>query len=202
MTRRTSSRLIDLAGQRFGRLAVLDYTGDHSLGWLCRCDCGNEKTVPGGSLRGGGTRSCGCLQKETYFRGQRVPSGGNRARDAVLATYQDGALRRKLAWELTEGDFDRLASQPCFYCGTLPFRVRRRGKHEFTYNGIDRVDNDRGYHPDNVVTSCSICNNAKKNMLFEDFVMWILRVTRHQARLLGGDESPASSVEPASGRSW
>lgn len=32
--------------------------------WRCKCSCGNEKIVQGGSLRSGATQSCGCLNKE------------------------------------------------------------------------------------------------------------------------------------------
>lgn len=61
------SKLIDLTGQRFGRLTVLERAKNDKLGrarWLCRCDCGKEKIVSGTNLRSGQTRSCGCLSKE------------------------------------------------------------------------------------------------------------------------------------------
>ena len=54
--------LIDITGQRFGRLTVVkryDVTR-----WLCRCDCGNETYSDSYQLRKGITKSCGCLQKE------------------------------------------------------------------------------------------------------------------------------------------
>jgi len=37
--------------------------GGNSL-WKCLCDCGKEKTINMNSLRGGYSKSCGCLQKE------------------------------------------------------------------------------------------------------------------------------------------
>lgn len=55
---------IDLIGQRFGRLVVLEEAGRDKWGstmWRCRCGCGAIKVVRGSSLRGGLTRSCGCL---------------------------------------------------------------------------------------------------------------------------------------------
>ena len=58
---------IDLTNQRFGRLLVLyktDKRSGHNIVWHCKCDCGNEKDIDGGSLRQGKTKSCGCLQKE------------------------------------------------------------------------------------------------------------------------------------------
>lgn len=60
----------DLAGQRCGRLTVLEITtrrskkgdtGDYL--WRCRCDCGSAVTVSGSKLRNGHTRSCGCLHR-------------------------------------------------------------------------------------------------------------------------------------------
>lgn len=65
-------RFIDLTGQRFERLLVLyrdiEYEKKHNLHkgayWRCRCDCGNEYTAFGTSLRNGHVKSCGCLHKE------------------------------------------------------------------------------------------------------------------------------------------
>ena len=58
--------LIDLTGQRFGRLVVTcraENKGKETA-WLCKCDCGNTKIATGGHLKSGLTQSCGCLQKE------------------------------------------------------------------------------------------------------------------------------------------
>ena len=59
--------LIDLTNKQFDRLTVL-YKTDKKQGkdwlWHCRCECGNECDVAGGSLRAKRTKSCGCLKKE------------------------------------------------------------------------------------------------------------------------------------------
>lgn len=60
------AKLIDLTGQEFGRLTVVKYVGNGR--WLCRCDCGSIKIILGRSLRGGQTKSCGCLQKEKLIK--------------------------------------------------------------------------------------------------------------------------------------
>ncbi len=58
----------DLCGKRFGRLFVFHQSGERSpeggIQWLCLCDCGTLKVVPTGSLKFGGTKSCGCLRKK------------------------------------------------------------------------------------------------------------------------------------------
>lgn len=58
---------INLAGQRFGRLTVLEkqsISKDGGIKWLCSCDCGKTVAVKSGNLRSGHTLSCGCLAKE------------------------------------------------------------------------------------------------------------------------------------------
>jgi hypothetical protein len=60
-------RAIDLTGQRFERLLVLEYAGKSAFGvtlWRCVCDCGHHKTVLRSGLRNGDSKSCGCLRKE------------------------------------------------------------------------------------------------------------------------------------------
>lgn len=57
---------IDITGQRFGELTVVAYSHNVKKSgpyWKCICDCGAEKIVSGMLLRGGRTRSCGCLQR-------------------------------------------------------------------------------------------------------------------------------------------
>lgn len=58
--------LIDLTGQRFGRLAVLQ-RGPNKGGnvrWHCACDCGMRCVAYGSALRNGLQASCGCLRSE------------------------------------------------------------------------------------------------------------------------------------------
>ncbi len=67
-------RKIDLIGKQFGRWLVLSEAGKSKLGqihWLCRCDCGAEKTVQGRSLRYGESKSCGCLHRELSSKEHR-----------------------------------------------------------------------------------------------------------------------------------
>src|SRR3990172_10612067 len=59
-------KVIDLTGQRFGRLVVLNIVpnDNHRTTWLCICDCGNKHTVRGDILKRGKSKSCGCLREE------------------------------------------------------------------------------------------------------------------------------------------
>jgi hypothetical protein len=61
-------RILNLVGERYGRLTVVEKStrigNSGSVYWNCLCDCGNETVVSAGCLKGGGTKSCGCLGKE------------------------------------------------------------------------------------------------------------------------------------------
>lgn len=65
-----SGKTKDLTGLKFGRLLALkpaEYIAKNGIrkkGYLCLCDCGNEKVVSVDSLSSGKTKSCGCLIKD------------------------------------------------------------------------------------------------------------------------------------------
>lgn len=57
----------DFVGKTYSRLTVLDYVrsdGTHTY-WLCKCSCGNTKILSKNTVKRGGTKSCGCLKKES-----------------------------------------------------------------------------------------------------------------------------------------
>lgn len=75
-------KVIDLTGQRFGRLTVIERAGSDKSGtpiWLCRCDCGAETKVRSNSLRSGSSRSCGCYHREVT-EARSLKHGGKHTR--------------------------------------------------------------------------------------------------------------------------
>lgn len=60
------SKLIDITGQRFGRLIVLGYVGKRY--WKCKCNCGKIKDIRKDHLLNGKAQSCGCLVKDCKSR--------------------------------------------------------------------------------------------------------------------------------------
>ena len=64
-------RTIDIAGRRFGKWTAIHFAEQRGRmqRWLCRCDCGTERIISSKSLREGGSKSCGCLQREIVSNG-------------------------------------------------------------------------------------------------------------------------------------
>ena len=58
--------LADIKGQAFGRLTVLERDSfvNGKTRWLCSCECGKQVSVIGQLLRNGKTKSCGCLRAD------------------------------------------------------------------------------------------------------------------------------------------
>lgn len=168
----------DRTGEKWGKWTVLrfDYVdGWHGARFICRCECGAERSVLAKSLREGHSKSCGCIQK--------LPKG-QAARNSMLRSYKRGAKKRGLEFTLTEEQFDNLTGADCYYCGIGPMQyhenLARHYNGGFTYNGIDRLHSDLGYTNDNCVTACGTCNLMKKQLTPEDFIEHCRRVvTKH-----------------------
>jgi 5-methylcytosine-specific restriction endonuclease McrA len=182
-----SPKLIDRTGLRCGLLTVIarapsrfNSGGVRLTYWLCRCDCGNEIEVRSVELADPETvrpgkrlvKSCGCLKR----KGRPLPEGRS-VRNRVLGYYKRGARLRGLSWDLSDDDFDRLISQPCHYCGQPPsLKKEIRSSATRLCNGIDRVDSNLGYSPENVVPCCTPCNKAKGDMTYDEFMAWVARL--------------------------
>lgn len=69
-----------------------------------------------------------------------------------ISMVKDGGKRRGYEWALDTDTAASMITGPCFYCGELPTDV---------LNGIDRMDNSKGYTPENTVGCCGVCNNMK-----------------------------------------
>lgn len=128
------------------------------------------------------------------------------AKSTLLSQYKHSAKRRGLLWELTDDQFFALTIQNCHYCEVPPSNVKKLTRKsgltldmEYTYNGIDRVDNAIGYLPSNCVPCCDICNKAKRNMSLDMFMAWLHRT--HSRIPNGRIPKPICSQEPPGGES-
>ncbi len=180
------SKRLELAGQKFGRLAAIKFSHVDKWGdacWLCKCDCGNETTVTGSNLKRGRIKSCGCLQKELCKKlidRRRLPKGVA-ARNAAIGYHKISAKKRNLEQALTDDQIITLHKENCHYCGAPPSNIYSCPTYNgsYTYNGIDRIDNNIGYTINNVVPCCADCNYFKKTRPYDEFLDLIKRIQVH-----------------------
>jgi hypothetical protein len=175
----------DLTNKKIGEWKILGKSPRRSNGeilWFCACSCGTVKEVTGVALRSGNSNSCGHLNRARLGDLNRKPPGVSACHKLFLS-YKNGAKRRKLNWQLTEGEFALFTKLLCFYCGISPSTVYANpGGGDYVYNGIDRLDSDQGYLSSNCVSCCKTCNYAKNNMKPADFFRWIERVYSYASR--------------------
>ena len=170
-----------MKGRKFERLLVLeDFVKGKRSFTKCLCDCGANKEVRASHLISKQTRSCGCLKSEMTSKRTSLPSG-TASFNQLFTSYKRGAMRRSYIFELTKEEFKNLTSSNCFYCGIPPERVHiGKGSYSpYVCNGVDRVDNSKGYIIENCVPCCKNCNIAKSTMGKSEFLDWVERVYKY-----------------------
>lgn len=165
------SKLIDLTGRRFGKLTVKmksDRTDSrHRTYWLCECDCGTERIILGSSLRSGNTKSCGCSRRKKKMKSSNSPrqthiklyniwhSMKQRCNDPNTKFYKDYGGRGIKVCSEWENSFESFAkwSDENGYSNGLE---------------IDRIDNSKGYSPDNCKwsTDKEQANNRRNSVYY------------------------------------
>jgi hypothetical protein len=181
---------VDHTGRKFGRLTVISYLGRRttpsqpkcgSSVWLCECECGERVPVRINKLIEGKTVSCQCFTRQILAAapGRNKKEFGESARAEYLLAYKKSAKIRGHEFLLSAEEFRSLTSSACFYCGWPPISKIGRPKQasgHYYCNGIDRIDNWRGYTTANCRSCCKQCNIAKGVLTESDFFAWARRL--------------------------
>lgn len=140
------SGLIDLTGQRFGRLTVIErvgtYKSEHTRSrpiWKCQCDCGNYSNVTSADLRTGNTQSCGCQRREHFTNRTH---GLSKERLYGIYIAMKTRCRNNEHYEYISVCDEWLNDYHAFRAWAL----ENGYKENLT---IDRIDNEKGYEPSN-----------------------------------------------------
>lgn len=143
--------------------------------WLCRCDCGREVKYLASEVKSY-RRNCGCNTSKNF----KKLKFGQYAANRIISSYKAKAKLKNLAFNLTEEECILFFKSNCYYCGSKPSNCSKSKTGNFEYNGIDRVNNDKGYTQDNCVSCCNMCNKAKRHLKQFDFLDWIDKVHKNQ----------------------
>lgn len=144
-------KFIDLTGQKFGRLTVIerDTSRTGRAYWICKCSCGTVKSICGKNLRNGTATSCGCYNREVWTTKKHGLSHtkvyytwqGMRGRcfDMKDKRYKNYGGRGITVCDEWRNDFQT------FY--DYVSKLEHFGEEGYT---LDRINNDGNYEPGNV----------------------------------------------------
>ena len=147
-----SPKIIDLTGQRFGKLTVIARTESKNgrACWLCECDCGNTIVTTGRSLREAKRMSCGC-KRDIANKGTRKHGMSNTKIYNTWCGIKDRCFnpnsphfpnyggRGIIMFPAWINDFQ------AFY--DYVSQLEHYGENNYS---IDRIDNDGNYEPANI----------------------------------------------------
>jgi hypothetical protein len=156
---------IDLAGRKYGKLTVIEYshTKYGKCFWKCRCDCGKLSVVLGRYLKTGHTTSCGCqrgnrttihgMSKARIYRIWRSMKTRTNPNNREKYPYYSGrGITRCKEWDQFEPFYDWAMENG--YSDNL---------------SIDRIDVNGNYEPSNCrwATLKEQGRNKRNNHLIE-----------------------------------
>lgn len=141
------AKLIDLTGEKFGRLTVVSHIGVRGRRrhfWRCECECGAFHEAASDNLKKGRVTSCGGCYK---------PGSKNKTHGlSTSSTYHIWATMKARCYNPNNENFHRYGGRGITMCSrwreSFEAFLDDMGERPKGHS-IDRINNDLGYGPDN-----------------------------------------------------
>lgn len=151
-----ANHLIDLTGQRFGNLTVIerDFSKPNSQNrsfWKCKCDCGNYSIVSSTHLRKGDIKSCGCIFRndltgKRFGRWTVIKKAERTTSQLWLCQCDCGTIKKVQHTSLVNG---ASTSCGCYHSEEVSKRLTTHGKSKTRIYNIYHNMRNRCYNKNN-----------------------------------------------------
>ena len=161
-----------------------------------QCKCGNFTTISSGAVKRYLKSDTvvkhvyGCVSCTANVRNKITgkifrKSKGFSTVTRIFANYKDRAQKKYMEFSLTREQFEKLIFNSCHYCGRFGTQSCYLGDNhnELVYNGIDRMDSNKGYTISNCVTCCKTCNYGKRDLDFKEWLEYLSALTDYRMSL-------------------
>lgn len=162
--------MLNIIGGVFGRLTVtkeLPRPSRYVRKFLCRCECGGSAEVLMGNLRSLKVASCGCLKREILLdRNQALSTHGM----SKTPEYTVWIGIRRRCEDPKDKSYPRYGGRGILVCqrwGRFENFIFDMGPRPSPRHQIERLNNVKGYSPDNCVwdTTKAQSRNKRNNIV-------------------------------------
>jgi hypothetical protein len=179
-------RGLDLTGQVYGRLVVIERAPKHNqrVMWKCQCSCGQMTVVPTACLRNGESQSCGCLFLEKVQK-----MGRENTTHGLSGTpeYQSWVAMISRCEDPTHRSYARYGGRGIGVCkrwrASVQAFVADLGPRPSSEHSLERITNESNYEPGKVrwATRKEQARNRSSNRLitFDGKTMCLVEWAEH-----------------------
>ena len=159
-----------MIGTSFGRLTVISIAGrssNNQLKYKCQCLCGQTTIVRKSNLTDGHTKSCGCYRRELgHIKNLSHGGVGSDAYGIWESIKKRCCNPKSKNWENYGGRGITICDR---WKDDYGLFLKDMGERPFKGAQIDRIDNNKGYEPENCrwTTSKNNNRNRRNNTMIE-----------------------------------
>lgn len=157
---------LDITGERYGKLVVLGRV-EHLTKrnpWLVKCDCGNTHISSMAALRGGSTKSCGCLKTE---ENKSRTKHGHRKGGKETPTWSSYRAMKRRCYQETNKDWDRYGGRGIKVCdrwlNSFENFLEDMGERPSKEFSLERIDFNGDYAPENCLWADNYSQSRNKS---------------------------------------
>ena len=198
-------KLIDLTGEKFGRLTVIERVeniGSVTM-YKCKCECGKVINVRQGNLKKG-QKSCGCYSRELFKSEQwsKINSSHGYCKHELYQTW-NSMIRR--CNDVNNSDYKNYGGRgikvcsrwdtetPEIFIQDIEGKLGKRPKN----HTLDRIDNNGDYEITNLrwatkseqaVNQRKKINQLKEKYIFKKRGLYIVSITRNKMNMLSNGQ--------------
>lgn len=175
---------LDYKDKTFGHVTVIKRCGRDKFGhhqWVCKCDCGNNITLPGYRLKIGDTKTCGnCGRSRKKGKDHKNFKGYEEISSTHWNSIRKGARDRDIELSITIKQAWKLYIQQDKKCALSGLEIsfqKERNSIKKTTASLDRIDNTKGYTINNVQWVHKRINWMKNTLTQDEFIEFCGHVT-------------------------